>query len=119
MSDSTISRRDLLAGAAAVTGSALLGALPAQAQHPAKTPPAPAPAAPGVRAPGAPTTAVGQRSAFVNPQRAPVGEITGTASTPLQALRGTITPADLHFTRIHDGIPAIDPATHRLLVHGL
>ena len=38
---------------------------------------------------------------------------------PLQDLAGTITPADLHFTRIHAGVPTIDPATHTLLVHGL
>jgi sulfane dehydrogenase subunit SoxC len=39
--------------------------------------------------------------------------------TPLQDLTGTITPADLHFTRIHAGVPTIDPAKHTLLIHGL
>jgi sulfane dehydrogenase subunit SoxC len=71
------------------------------------------------KVPGGPTTAVGTRSPFVNPQRTPVGEITGTALSPLQDLTGTITPSDLHFTRIHAGIPAIDPAKHTLLIHGL
>jgi sulfane dehydrogenase subunit SoxC len=39
--------------------------------------------------------------------------------TPLQYLRGTITPNGLFFERNHGGVPAIDPAEHRLLVHGL
>jgi sulfane dehydrogenase subunit SoxC len=39
--------------------------------------------------------------------------------TPLQDLHGIITPAALHFERHHNGVPAIDPARHRLLVHGL
>jgi sulfane dehydrogenase subunit SoxC len=71
------------------------------------------------KAPGAPTTPVGTRSPFVSPARSPVGEITGASLTPLQAFSGTITPADLHFTRNHAGTPTIDPATHTLLIHGL
>lgn len=39
--------------------------------------------------------------------------------TPLQAVRGSITPSALHFERHHAGIPDIDPAAHRLLIHGL
>jgi sulfane dehydrogenase subunit SoxC len=39
--------------------------------------------------------------------------------TPLQDLHGIITPASLHFERHHNGVPAIDPVRHRLLVHGL
>jgi sulfane dehydrogenase subunit SoxC len=39
--------------------------------------------------------------------------------TPLQNLSGTITPSDLHFERHHAGVPAIDPATHKLIIHGL
>ena len=66
-----------------------------------------------------PTTAVGTRSPFVTPTRTPFGEITGTSLPPLQALSGTITPSDLHFTRIHAGVPTIDPAKHTLLIHGM
>jgi sulfane dehydrogenase subunit SoxC len=129
MEDSTdrskapISRRTLITGAAVAAGGALLANVPAAAQQ--KTVAAPPPVAPpGVpadptKAPGAPTTAVGTRSPFVNPQRAPVGEITGTSLTPLQDLSGTITPSDLHFTRIHAGVPTIDPAKHTLMIHGL
>ena len=39
--------------------------------------------------------------------------------TPLQDLHGIITPNGLHYERHHAGVPAIDPAAHRLLIHGL
>ena len=39
--------------------------------------------------------------------------------TPLQDLHGFITPNGLFFERHHAGIPDIDPAEHRLVVHGL
>jgi sulfane dehydrogenase subunit SoxC len=39
--------------------------------------------------------------------------------TPLQDLHGTITPNGLFFERNHGGVPNIDPAQHRLLVHGM
>ena len=43
-----------------------------------------------------------------------------TASrTPLQNLFGTVTPNGLFFERHHAGVPAIDPAQHRLMVHGM
>ncbi len=41
------------------------------------------------------------------------------AFTPLQNLFGIITPSGLHFERDHAGVPTIDPAQHRLMVHGL
>ncbi len=44
---------------------------------------------------------------------------TGSSRTPLQLLEGTITPNGLHFERHHNGVPAIDPAMHGLLIHGL
>jgi sulfane dehydrogenase subunit SoxC len=119
MTEKPISRRTLIAGAAAAAGGVLLTNLPADAQQKAAAAPPPVVPADPTKVPGAPTTAVGSRSPFVNPQRAPVGEITGTALSPLQDFTGTITPSDLHFTRIHAGIPTIDPAKHALLVHGL
>ena len=39
--------------------------------------------------------------------------------TPLQDLHGVITPNGLHYERHHAGVPVIDPAEHRLIVHGL
>jgi sulfane dehydrogenase subunit SoxC len=43
----------------------------------------------------------------------------GVVSTPLQDLHGIITPSGLTYVRDHGGTPDIDPATHRLLLHGL
>jgi sulfane dehydrogenase subunit SoxC len=43
----------------------------------------------------------------------------GIAWTPLQDLEGAITPNGLHFERHHNGVPEIDPAQHRLYLHGL
>jgi sulfane dehydrogenase subunit SoxC len=37
----------------------------------------------------------------------------------LQYLDGIITPSRLHFERHHNGVPAIDPDEHRLVIHGL
>jgi sulfane dehydrogenase subunit SoxC len=39
--------------------------------------------------------------------------------TPLQSLFGSHTPNGLFFERHHAGVPAIDPAQHRLMLHGL
>ena len=127
MSDPAISRRRLIAGAAAAAGGVVLGVVPLAGEqqtpagaHPVASPPQQpvAPADP-TKAPGAPTTAIGTRSPFVHAERAPVGEVAGVSLTPLQDFAGTITPSDLHFTRIHAGVPTIDPAKHTLLVHGL
>ena len=43
----------------------------------------------------------------------------GVSRTPLHLLQGNITPNSLHFERHHSGIPAIDPAQHRLVIHGM
>ncbi len=39
--------------------------------------------------------------------------------TPLYALDGTITPSGLCFERHHGGVAVIDPADHRLMIHGM
>ena len=41
------------------------------------------------------------------------------ARTPHHLLNGTFTPNGLHFVISHSGAPDIDPATHRLVIHGL
>lgn len=51
-----------------------------------------------------------------NPDNLP--KVTQTR-TPLHLLDGQITPNGLHFAIIHAGVPAIDPAAHKLLIHGL
>lgn len=45
--------------------------------------------------------------------------ISASSRTPLQDLDGIITPNGLFYERHHGGIPAIDPAVHRLALHGL
>jgi sulfane dehydrogenase subunit SoxC len=47
----------------------------------------------------------------------PVNAINSKA--PLDKLVGIITPSDLHYERSHAGVPEIDPAKHRLLIHGM
>ena len=44
---------------------------------------------------------------------------TGNSFTPLQDSVGILTPSALHYERHHSGIPAIDPAKHRLIIHGM
>jgi sulfane dehydrogenase subunit SoxC len=41
------------------------------------------------------------------------------STTPLHELDGIITPNGLHYERHHAGVPQIDPAQHRLMIHGL
>jgi sulfane dehydrogenase subunit SoxC len=43
----------------------------------------------------------------------------GSVMSPLGNLRGTVTPNGLFFERSHAGVPEIDPAQHRLVIHGL
>ena len=74
--------------------------------------------------PGAVMSGYGRPSEWENEiQRiyalAPGREPTGSSRTPLHLLVGTITPNGLHFERHHNGVPAIDPNRHELLIHGL
>ena len=72
---------------------------------------------------GGPSRAYGERSPFETAARsfypASLTPATSASFTPLQALYGIITPSALHFERHHSGVPAIDPARHELLIHGL
>lgn len=84
---------------------------------------APAPASEaGHRALGAPVRRYGERSPFETVSRGvrdtPNPEV-ASSRTPLDQTYGIITPSALHFERHHAGVPDIDPATHRLLIHGL
>ena len=131
----SLTRRELLAGAAGAIGGAVLAGVPMLAAgqgSPAvpgsakPAPPSPTPATALAPVPddptkvlGAPTSAVGVRSRFVQPARTPIGEVTGVSYAPLQDLTGTITPSDVHFERHHAGVPILDPARHTLTVHGL
>lgn len=120
--ETPISRRTMLAGAAGAV--AVAAGLPALAGGQGKTaapavPAEPVPPVDPTKLQGAPTSAVGTRSPYFKPSRTPTGETVGNSLAPLQHLNGTITPSDLHFERHHAGIPFIDPSKHTLLIHGL
>jgi sulfane dehydrogenase subunit SoxC len=75
------------------------------------------------RVQGDPRRLYGDRSPFEKSARSfgasSAAVTTGSSRTPLQELYGIITPSSLHFERHHSGVPAIDPARHELLLHGL
>jgi sulfane dehydrogenase subunit SoxC len=49
----------------------------------------------------------------------PNGEFRNShARTPHHLLNGTVTPNSMHFSINHCGIPDIDPARHKLVIHG-
>src|SRR3954466_1469440 len=68
----------------------------------------------------------GQPSRFEQPVQRhiarPYGDLapgSGVALSPIERLEGIITPSGLHNNRSHSGVPEVDPAKHRLLIHGL
>ena len=107
----TVDRRSFLAGSASLmalgTTSLLLGTTNAADSNKAVDP---------MRVPGSGASPYGQRSPLETTTRSGGGS---HSLTPLQDLHGIITPSSLHFERHHNGVPAIDPTRHRLLVHGL
>ncbi|HET9961223.1 MAG TPA: sulfite dehydrogenase [Nitrospiraceae bacterium] len=121
-----INRRAFLRRTASFTaaGAAAL-VLPAHADEEAK------PSDDPMRTPGSLPRPYGERSSFEKLNRlggagpgAPHGWGANAPNnfnslTPLQDLHGIITPSSLHFERHHNGVPTIDPARHRLLIHGL
>jgi len=69
---------------------------------------------------GGPTSVLGERAPGEQPRRvmgAPA--VTSSSRSPIEQLRGIITPADLHFERHHAGVPAIDPDRYELVIHGM
>jgi len=109
---SVLDRRGLLAGAAGIVGTIVLQSVTRSAE-------AATPAVPDdpTRVPGMAPTAYGQRSAFEQAVRVP--RSWWASLTPLQDSHGILTPSALHFERHHNGAPVIDPARHRLIVHGM
>jgi sulfane dehydrogenase subunit SoxC len=103
------SRRDILRMSAAAMGGTLLAHQEALALD-----------IPGTL--GTPLGPYGDRSPFekaVRWRRDSKTPETGSSFTPLQDSVGTITPSSLHYERHHAGIPTIDPARHRLVIHGM
>src|SRR5919205_153014 len=117
-----LSRRRLLALASAAAAALAFGQ-PGSTQSPASgSSPSPSAGADRTKVQGTPISHLGNRSPFVHLERTFADNPTRTASwslTPLQDLNGIITPSQLHFERHHAGVPTIDPAKHRLLIHGL
>jgi sulfane dehydrogenase subunit SoxC len=116
-----VPRRRVLKGAAVLAGASAAGRVSAQPDSnlPPNVPE-------WMKTQGAPilTPPYGVPSPFekdvIRRQRTKVPTQTAATSlTPLQDLSGIITPNGLHFERDHAGAPAIDPAQHRLMVHGL
>ena len=120
-----VDRRSFLAGGASLVAlgtTAFLYRMAGAAESEGETDP--------MRVPGAPTSPYGNRSPFemqtrkgrIEPAPSHTKGVTGPdpfiSLTPLQDLHGIVTPSSLHFERHHNGVPAIEPARHRLLIHG-
>ncbi len=112
-----VSRRRFLTASAGVAGTAVAGR--ALADTLADVP---------AREVGEPLSGHSERSKYVELSRIPeagpgVRNVDPSdainAKTPLNKLVGVITPSDLHYERSHAGVPDLDPAKHRLLIHGM
>ena len=110
-------RRLFLSHSAALVGSGLtlLAAQPVGAE--------PLTVPPWMKTPGTHMSAYGQPSKHEATVQRVVGgtpnvQGSGVSFTPHHRLHGTITPNSLHFERHHSGVPDIDPAQHKLLLHG-
>jgi len=107
-----LTRRRLLAGAAAAASIALIRTATGQTIHAAVS----GNATDTARLPGPPPGKLGHKSPFEHLQKT----TSETSSrTPLQDLYGMITPSDLHFERHHSGVPTIDPTKYTLTIHGM
>ncbi len=115
-----LDRRIFLTRAALLGAGALVvtGARAADAADPPGTPP-------WMQGPGAALSGYGSPARYessvtrtlIRSQAGTTGS--GASRTPLEALDGMLTPSGLHFERHHSGVPEIDPAQHRLLIHGM
>jgi sulfane dehydrogenase subunit SoxC len=110
-----ITRRALLGTVATSAVIALVRTATGQEVPANVSKPAPIPEDP-TKVLGPPPGTIGTRSAFEKLVKKP-SDI--SSRTPLQNLYGIITPSDLHFERHHGGVPAIDPLTYQLMIHGM
>lgn len=118
-------RRFLQAGAALAGGSAIAGVAgsPALAEQGNNLPPN---VPEWMKAPGDPmgsqpygTPSVYEKGVVKNISKTLPQYISASGRTPLQELDGIITPNGLFYERHHGGVPTIDPAEHRLMLHGM
>jgi sulfane dehydrogenase subunit SoxC len=120
MSTSGRSRRRFLQHGAALAGLTVTGVEPALGQSSM---------AEAMSPKNKELIAYGERSRFVTSRRVPVSGrmspdmygLTFHVLTPLQDQFGIITPSSLFYVATHRGsyVPEIDPAEHRLMIHGL
>lgn len=118
-------RRFLQAGAALAGGSAIAGVGGASAlADPGNNLPPNVPE--WMKAPGDPmgsqpygTPSVHEKGVVKNISKTLPQYISASGRTPLQELDGIITPNGLFYERHHGGVPTIDPAEHRLMLHGM
>lgn len=112
-----VSRRKFLTASAGIAGVVAAGH--ASADTLADVPP---------REAGEPLSGNSERSQYVQMSRIPEAgpglrnvdpSDAINSKTPLHKLAGIITPTDLHYERSHSGVPDLDPAKHRLLIHGM
>ena len=71
---------------------------------------------------GNPVRPYGERSSFEQAVRVHKGKTDEVAEggwTPLDESIGIITPSALHYEVHRGGVPVIDPAKHRLMIHGM
>jgi len=124
------SRRELLRAGGALVGGAAAGSLAGRTARAETTAAQPDNLPPNIpdwmKTPGAPmgsepygTPSVYEKGVVRNISRTLKQYISASGRTPLQDLDGIITPNGLFYERHHGGVPTIDPAQHRLMVHGL
>ncbi|WP_454629811.1 sulfite dehydrogenase [Bradyrhizobium cenepequi] len=118
------SRRHFLQAGAAVAGGAAVGAASVAAAADSSNLPPDIPE--WMKAPGAPmgdqpygTPSVYEKGVVKNISKTLPQYFSASGRTPLQELDGIITPNGLFYERHHGGVPTIDPAQHRLMLHGL
>jgi sulfane dehydrogenase subunit SoxC len=117
------SRRHFLRAGAAVAGGAALGGASVAAADAGNLPPD---IPEWMKEPGAPMgdqpygmPSVYEKGVVKNISKTLPQYISASGRTPLQELDGIITPNGLFYERHHGGVPTIDPAQHRLVLHGL
>jgi len=119
-------RRHFLRDGALVGGSVLASGLASTRAQTAAIDNLPPNVAEWTKTPGEPTGSplYGTPSPFENGVVRNISKtlpqyLSASSRTPLQDLDGIITPNGLFYERHHGGVPTIDPAQHRLMVHGL
>ncbi len=122
--DAPLARRAFLTLGAVLTGNLAIGGKPAVADPAQASPPADAPWSQSIGA-GVVDRPYGRPAdTEASVIRRNVPWLTASAESsvsfsPLQDLHGIITPNGLFFERHHAGRPDIDPAQHKLMIHGL